>query len=173
MSAFSFRPALMHDETDIYNLYRRVAVVRGGLAREAHEVTPDYVHHFLSRSLSSGLSIVALDNENCLGEIHAYKPGINVFDHVLSELTIAVDPAAQGHGIGKQLFSIFLEAVRTSMPSILRVELIARESNAKAIRMYEKLGFVAEGRFENRIRSIDGGLEADIPMAWMNPNYKG
>ncbi|HMW36146.1 MAG TPA: N-acetyltransferase [bacterium] len=173
MSSFFLRPSLLSDETAIYNLYNRVAAIRGGLAREAHEVTSDYVHHFLSRSTATGLSIIAINENECLGEIHAYRPGIKVFDHVLSELTIAVDPKAQGLGIGKQLFTTFLDTVRKTMPNILRVELIARESNSKAIRMYEKLGFVTEGRFENRIRSVDGGLESDIPMAWMNPNYKG
>jgi ribosomal protein S18 acetylase RimI-like enzyme len=47
------------------------------------------------------------------------------------------------------------------------VELIARESNAKAIAFYQSLGFVIEGRFERRIRNPDGSLEADIPMAWL------
>jgi ribosomal protein S18 acetylase RimI-like enzyme len=50
---------------------------------------------------------------------------------------------------------------------ILRVELIARESNQRAIEFYRTLGFVEEGRFGNRIRNIDNSYEADIPMAWV------
>jgi len=57
--------------------------------------------------------------------------------------------------------------VKTSYPHIIRVELIARESNQKAIRMYEAVGFKKEGRLEKRIRSVGSGFEADIPMAWI------
>lgn len=32
---------------------------------------------------------------------------------------------------------------------------------------YQTLGFVIEGKMVNRIRSVDGGFEADIPMAWI------
>jgi len=54
---------------------------------------------------------------------------------------------------------------------ILRIELIARESNKKAIAFYQKLGFQIEGRLLNRIKT-ESGFEADIPMAWMNDNYQ-
>jgi putative acetyltransferase len=47
------------------------------------------------------------------------------------------------------------------------VELIARESNARAIGLYESLGFRREGRLEGRVRRPDGVVEADIPMAWV------
>ena len=36
----------------------------------------------------------------------------------------------------------------------------------------ETLGFSREGKFENRIRSDENGFEADIPLAWFNPNFK-
>lgn len=63
-----------------------------------------------------------------------------------------------------------MQQVVDERPDILRVELIARESNRKAIEFYEKLGFVIEGRFAGRIRSVGGGLEDDIPMAWTRPS---
>jgi putative acetyltransferase len=52
------------------------------------------------------------------------------------------------------------------------VELISRESNLKAISFYESLGFTREGKFEKRVRSNESEFEADIPMAWFNPNFK-
>lgn len=75
-------------------------------------------------------------------------------------------PEAQGSGVGRRLFEEFLAEVRTNRPEVLRVELIARESNARAIAFYESLGFRREGRMEGRIRNLDGSFEADIPMAW-------
>jgi ribosomal protein S18 acetylase RimI-like enzyme len=82
-------------------------------------------------------------------------------------LTIAVHPDFQGFGIGKALFTELMRQTTENRPDILRVELIARESNAKAIEFYKKLGFAAEGRMTNRIASVGGGFEADIPMAWL------
>ncbi len=149
-------------------LYRTVAAVEGGLARTAEEITADYVSHFVQKSLARGVFLVARqpDTQEIIGEIHAYDLGPKVFAHVLGELTIAVHPRHQGRGVGKALFTAFLHHVSTERPDILRVELIARESNQKAIAFYQKLGFRIEGKFAGRIRSVQGGYEADIPMAW-------
>lgn len=71
------------------------------------------------------------------------------------------------------LFKELLSVIENTKLDILRVELIARESNKKAIAFYERIGFIIEGRLENRIKNTNGTFEADIPMAWMNKNYKG
>ena len=65
------------------------------------------------------------------------------------------------------LFKKLLDTIINEKPEIFRVELIARESNTKAISFYESLDFKKEGRFEKRIHSVGGGYEADIPMAWI------
>ncbi len=160
--------ATSDDRAEILALYLAVAAVEGGLARTAEEISEEYVSHFLGKSLESGLCLVAreTDGDPIIGEIHSYAIGPRVFAHVLGELTIAVHPAKQGLGVGKRLFTELLRRVEQERPDILRIELIARESNRKAIEFYQKLGFNIEGRFENRIRSVGGGYEADIPMAW-------
>lgn len=94
----------------------------------------------------------------------------SVFSHVLSDLTIAVDPEYQGRGLGNRLFQTLLDHITEERNDIIRVELIARESNTRALRLYRKLGFQAEGRLEMRIHSV-GRLEADIPMAWFNEKF--
>jgi len=156
------------NRSEIFALYRAVAAIEGGLARTAEEISEEYVAHFLGKSLESGFCLVARESDGgpIIGEIHSYALGPRVFAHVLGELTIAVHPAKQGLGVGKRLFTELLRRVEQERSDILRVELIARESNRKAIEFYQKLGFEIEGRFENRIRSVGGGYEADIPMAW-------
>lgn len=154
----------------IITLYRTVAVLSGGIAREADEVTESYVTNFIEKSLESGIILTIEDPENpevIITEIHTYKPGIRVFAHVFSDLTVVVHPDYQGKGIGKLLFRILLEETELNHPEIMRVELIARESNKKAIKFYEKFGFNIEGRLENRICNKNGILEADIPMGWI------
>ena len=117
-------------------------------------------------SQARGLSLIARIDGKIAGEIHCYSPAPRVFAHVLSDLTIAVHPDFQGSGVGKVLFTQLLAEVTTKVPHISRVELIARESNQRAIGFYQKLGFVIEGKMVNRIKNSNGQVEADIPMAW-------
>jgi ribosomal protein S18 acetylase RimI-like enzyme len=169
------RTAEPNDLAAIKKLYQDVARAGNGIARLEHEITDEYVNGFLTKGLASGLIIVAEHPENkneLVGEVHACKPGIRVFDHVLSDLTVVVHPDFQGRKIGRTIFTIFLEEVGLRRPDIGKVELIARESNTKAIRFYQSLGFRIEGRLEMRIRTPDNNYEADIPMGWQNPNFE-
>jgi ribosomal protein S18 acetylase RimI-like enzyme len=169
------REAVIEDLPAIKKLYQEVAHEVGGIARAKNEITDEYVAHFLKKSIESGLIIVAEHPENpdvIIGEMHAYKPGPEVFSHVYSDLTIVVHPAFHGKKIGRTIFTIFLEEVGLNRGDIGRVELIARESNQKAIRFYQSFGFRIEGRLEMRIKTPDGNYEADIPMGWQNPNFE-
>jgi ribosomal protein S18 acetylase RimI-like enzyme len=147
----------------------------GGIARLEHEITGDYIRNFLSKSLDSGFILVIEHPENpneLIAEVHAYKPGPVVFDHILSNLTLVVHPAFQGKKYGRTILTLFLEQVALNRPDIGRIELIVRESNHKAIAFYQSLGFLIEGRLEMRIKTTRKTYEADIPMAWQNPNYE-
>ena len=175
MIPLAIESAREKDLTCILTLYRAVAVIPGGLARTEEEITPDYVGHFLARSLATGVILVARDADTVaiLGEIHAWVPEPRVFSHVLGDLTIAIHPDAQGRGIGRQLVEGFLATVVSQRPEIKRIELIARESNRKAIDLYRKLGFVEEGHLVDRIQSVGGGFEADVAMAWIRTPSPG
>ena len=165
---YLLKTATSNDVEGIRELYSAVATVVGGLARTADEISPDHIEQFVRKSVESGIIIIARASGSgeIIGEIHAYALGPKVFSHVLGELTIAVHPDRQGIGIGKAIFTEFMRRVKEERLDILRVELIARESNRKAIEFYEKLGFLIEGRFASRIKSVGGGFEDDIPMAW-------
>lgn len=170
-----YRTATIDDVDRIIKLYKAVVGTEGGIVRLEHEITYDYVQHFCKQSLETGLIIVAEhpDDPNTLvGEIHAYKHGIEAFDHVLGKLTIVVHPDFQGKKIGRTILTIFLEEIGRNRPNIGKVELIARESNEKAIGLYQSMGFRIEGRLEMRIKRRDGDYEADIAMGWENPNFE-
>lgn len=164
----NIRIASAEDSAGVLALYRCVAAIPGGIARLAEEVDETYVVSFLSSSVARGLALVALDNDGkVVGEIHAYRPEPFCFGHVMSDLTIVVDPSIQGYGIGRQLFECFIAAIVKDNRDISRIELIARESNWRAIQFYESLGFCREGRLAGRIKNVDGSLESDIPMGWL------
>ena len=172
---FQIRQANSTDLNKIYALYKKVATETTGLARSGDEIIVDYVQTFMENSSNTGIELVVdnpANSNEIIAEIHCYKLIPRTFSHVLSELTIAVDPDHQGQGIGRMIFTHLLDFITNRRPDVLRVELISREFNLKAISFYESLGFTQEGRFEKRIRSNENEFEADIPMAWFNPNFK-
>jgi ribosomal protein S18 acetylase RimI-like enzyme len=159
----------LDDAQPVIDLYRAIAAQPGGFARTAEEISIDYVKKALRLATAGGVGICAIDRVNgrLVGSIIARKLPIKVFDHVLSELTIGVHPEYQRQGIGRRLFLDFQEHVQMSRPDILRVELIARETNLQQIAFYESIGFRREDVFERRIRNTQGEFESDIPMAWL------
>ena len=170
-----YRKATIKDTNDIFRLYKAQSKIPGTLARDESEVSKKYVEEFTLRSLKNSTQFVAVDlmkGNLVVGEVHCFKLEPKSFNHVLSNLTIVIHPDYQGRGVGKKLFETLLNNIAQNRADVLRVELIVRESNKKAIKLYEHLGFVMEGRLERRIRSADNQLEADIPMAWFNPKYR-
>jgi ribosomal protein S18 acetylase RimI-like enzyme len=172
---FSVRHANASDLPKIYALYKMVAEEPIGIARSPEEVTEDYIKNFMQHTAETGIELVIENPDNAgeiIAEIHCSKLGPKIFDHVLSELTIAVHPNFQGQGVGKKIFMHLLEYIINSRKDILRVELFAQESNERAQSFYKKIGFVPEGRFLQRIPGKSNVLEADIPMTWFNPAFK-
>ena len=194
------RPAVAADRDAIIALYKKVSRLSGGLARGEEEVTVEYISDILEKTQKqAGIHFVMVQapanntadsgrtgphaaSGTIIGEIHCYKPELKCFDHMLSDLTIAVDPDFQGQGIGKILFTAVLDEVKANRKDILRVELLTSDSNKRALAFYQSLGFAIEGRMPNRYRppaSADNpgdppgqtALQTDIPMAWMNPTY--
>lgn len=172
---YNIRSANTTDESKIFELYKAVAKNTGGIARSEDEITRTYIKTNLEKSLKNGVSFIIEHPEDLskiIAEIHCYPLEPKVFHHILSELTVVVHPHFQGKGLGKLLFTALLDHVQTHRKDILRIELIARESNTKAIELYKHLGFKIEGRLEKRIHCGNNLFEADIPMAWINPDFE-
>jgi GNAT superfamily N-acetyltransferase len=126
------RKAVAQDRAQVMALYKLVATVPDGIARTPDEVSDDYVGGFMQRAASGGVELVWEEGGRIVGEIHASCPGIKALAHLLTDLTIAVAPEAQGRGVGRGLFQALLDEVLQRMPHIHRVELFARVSNARA-----------------------------------------
>lgn len=161
------RKAVAADHARIKALYRAVAAVPGGIARTPDEVTDAYVSGFMQKAQNDGVEYVAETDGVIIGEIHASRVGIASLAALLTDLTIAVSPAAQGQGVGRALFEALLTEVREHMPYITRVELFARTSNKRARALYESLGFVEEGQLRARVFDANGELETDTIMGWL------
>jgi ribosomal protein S18 acetylase RimI-like enzyme len=164
MSGLTIRASSLADAPAILALHLAAASRRGGLAREPDEMSLEPIEAALAKALATGVALSAWNGEAIAGEIHASRLGPRQFDNSLTELTVAVHPDAQGRGVGAALFeALFAEARK--LPGLTRVELMCREGNGHAVRLYQRLGFVIEGRFVRRVVLADGTVEDDLAMA--------
>jgi putative acetyltransferase len=167
----TIRRTCIEDYSTLIPLYKEVAEASGGIIRVGNEINLNYVNGFIENSIKKGLSLVAEKDSKIVAEIHAYTPEIFAFRHMLSDLTIVVHPDYQNQGVGKKLFSKFLQIVQNEFTHILRVELYIREENKPIVEFYKSLGFINEGRQKNKILNDVNELETPLHMAWFNPNY--
>lgn len=158
----SLRPLSLADAPAVLALMRRA---EGGLGRLPDEMDLPWMEDALASALRGGLALGAWDGARLAGVIKASRMPSVQFQHVLWDLTVAVAPEAQGRGIAYKLFGELLANAATLTPKVERVELVVREGLTHAIRLYERVGFRLEGRFERRFRLPDGTYEADLPMA--------
>lgn len=143
-----------------------------GLIRAPQEVDSAYISEIITCNTKGGISLVAQNIEEIiLGEIHASRYPIQALRHNLVGLTIAIHPNSQGLGIGRRLFTTFLDLVKSDYPHILRVELFTRNDNDRTLRFYKSLGFVDEGVQKNKIIDATGALRTPVHMAWFNPQF--
>jgi putative acetyltransferase len=162
MTQISHRLLSLADAPALLVLMRRA---EGGLGRLPDEMDLPWMEEALTAALTGGLAIGAWDGVRLVGMIKASRMPSVQFQHVLWDLTVAVDPDAQGRGLGHRLFGELIGRAAALTPKVERVELVVREGLTHAIRLYERLGFRGEGRFERRFRLSSGAYEADIPMA--------
>lgn len=87
--------------------------------------------------------------------------------HVMN-LGIAVHPDGQGQGVGHALMAALCDWA-DRWGQVLRIELTVFVDNARAIRLYERHGFVQEGR--HRGYALRSGQYVDVfSMARLHPN---
>ena len=78
-------------------------------------------------------------------------------------LTIAVEPALQGKGIGAQLMLRFLEAVKLRDAASAFLEVA--DGNAPARRLYQRCEFIETGRRRGYYLALGGQRQDAIVMA--------
>ncbi|KXX70931.1 GNAT family N-acetyltransferase [Flammeovirga sp. SJP92] len=167
------RESKSFDRDAILKLYTNVAQYRKGIARGPHEISESYVKNFMKScsTENGGLHLLGFDDNQLIAEIHAQKYGIEIFDHVLTGITVVVHDKYQGKGYGKKIFEHFLQFIENHRPDICRVELEARSSNNKSIQLYESIGFQKEGIMKLKTRNFDGIFEDSIMFSWFNKNF--
>lgn len=161
------RPALVTDATTLCTAERDTARTPGLLVSRPHELQPEAFARKIAALAGNGLYLVAERDGRVVGHALLEPLGLEALAHVMS-LTIVVHPGHTGQGIGAQLMTHLLEWA-AAHPGLLKVELRVRATNHRAIALYQRFGFVEEGRLQQRIRLPDGTFIADINMAWFAP----
>lgn len=86
-------------------------------------------------------------------------------------LGIGLLPDYRGHGIGKALMTVAIAAADAR--SFERIDLTVFAGNARAIRLYERFGFVREGVMRKSARFGDGDYRDVVLMARIRPDILG
>jgi RimJ/RimL family protein N-acetyltransferase len=123
-------------------LDRTLAFVRDSIAKDASQ-------------------FVALDGDRVVGWCDVFPAWPAARQH-RGALGMGVLVAYRGQGVGQRLMAATLAHARSK--GLTRVELEVRADNARAIRLYESMGFVHEGR-KRKGNRVDGVYCDSLTMA--------
>lgn len=165
-SGLTIRDVVIKDVAKITELQKEVAKTEGGIARSCDEIDTKYIRGYIKKVIADGVGIVCTDaDNNILGIITAHHNEIKCNRHILENLTICIHPNSQSMGIGRKIFTAFLgEVLKNS--EILKVKLTVRESNNRAFKFYEKMGFEREGILRYDAMNSDGTFDNRFIMSW-------
>lgn len=142
--------ALTLSDRDTYR-----AVWLDGLTRfpAAFLLTADEARRVPDASLETGLvagwHIGAFEGDQLIGFVTWKQGGVERLRHTGDIGPLYVTPEAQGKGIAHALLQAALNAARQQ--GLLQIELSVDETNTRAVKLYQRAGFVQIGR---RPRSV-------------------
>lgn len=117
---------------------------------------------FESVNAGRGAHFVAIDaGDVVVGWCDVVRFALEGFRHT-GRLGMGLLEHVRGQGVGRRLAEATIEAARTR--GIERIELEVFATNVRAIRLYERLGFVHEG-VRRRARKLDGVYDDNVLMA--------
>jgi RimJ/RimL family protein N-acetyltransferase len=168
VSEFCVRAACVEDAPCLAAAERETARTPGLLRSTPEELSDEAFAARIEQLESPGLRgryLVAVDAQGSLVG-HALLDPMPLIQcaHVF-RLTIVVHPGHTSRGVGRVLMNA-LHAWASEHERLEKIELLVRSTNARAIRLYESCGFVAEGRLRRVIKLQSGDYVDDIAMAW-------
>lgn len=110
-----------------------------------------------------GLELIAELDGRVVGDVSVRRYEPRRLRHI-GHLGVGVRPGMQGKGLGRALMELVIEWAR-AQGDIRRLDLFVFADNARAIALYESLGFVREGVRVGFLREDDGTSRDDVGMA--------
>ena len=163
--AISVRSASPRDARAFLAFWTRIVTEGNGFIRSetVEHGAGEYRRRFRAEA-SREVHLLALDGERLVGYVTVQREQHPVTRHVGS-LAIAVAASDRGRGIGRRLME---EAVAWSRAAgIEKLVLSVYPHNEAAIRLYERFGFVEEGRLARHSRKSYGYVDEILMAAWI------
>jgi ribosomal protein S18 acetylase RimI-like enzyme len=111
----------------------------------------------------NGFSLVAVVGDEPIAWLVVHGERLARMAH-LGRLEMMVRREHRGRGIGAALLREAIERAEAN-PLLRKLSLAVFEDNERAVALYERHGFVREGRREGEYLLEDGSLRADLLMA--------
>ena len=163
----SIRLAAPADAEAVARGERETAAVPGLLVGRPGEIPVEAYAAKIATLAPLGCYWVAEEEGAVVGHAFLDPMPLAATAHVF-HLTIVVHPGFIGKGLGTALMRELLGWARAST-RLEKIELRVRETNAPARALYERCGFVEEGRLRRRVKTEAGDVIDDIAMAWFPP----
>ncbi len=154
MATFQIRPAEPADARAVAGLFAAVAEERNGIATEPPVDVEERAAHF---ARTAEATMVAEAGGQVIGMLHVEESRFGFGD-----LGMLVAPAWRDRGVGSGLVQAAIGWARARGLHKLCLEVFP--SNASAIALYRKFGFVEEGRRLKHYRRANGELWDAIVM---------
>lgn len=163
--SYIFRKARPEEAALLAEAEREIAKTPGLLAASPEEIKDEVIQEKITALAKndSGLCLVIEQGKKLVGHAFVEPHKLAVTAHVVF-LTIVIHEGFQGQGLGKALMTKLIDWAKAH-PKIEKFELQVRSSNARAIKLYESLGFVEEGRKSKRLKYGPNDYQDDIYMA--------
>jgi ribosomal protein S18 acetylase RimI-like enzyme len=134
------RPATIEDAPAV----ARVVVAAGMFSTDESAFVPELLASFLSSPKDARHGLVVSENPGVFGV--AYCQPVEMADGVVDLTMIAVDPEAQGRGLGRTLMHHAEAHARGAGQRLVLVQISGSDQYAGARRFYAALGYDEEAR---------------------------
>ncbi|MCA1066189.1 GNAT family protein (plasmid) [Rossellomorea sp. AcN35-11] len=157
------------DIIDRYNCGRRKELVRmyGGDTRKIKPLTMEEATNFVKKIRNNKLEWCVEYQGRCVG---AARLTVSEIDNRARYAVGIFDTTELGKGIGTEITQLILRFAFEEL-NLHRVDLRVLEYNKRAIKCYEKCGFIKEG-VEREGALIEGKYETDVFMSILDREYK-
>ncbi len=142
------RRAAASDAVGLVALMNRCYQERLYYHTSTYDTTPEQLASLIERDLH-----VVADVDGALAGWAEISPGRAEFMRHTGNLGMGIDRSYRDAGLGRHLLLAVLDLAREA--SLERVTLYANASNARALALYEKVGFVQEGRLRREIKDSE------------------
>lgn len=168
------RPVRMSDAEPLAACNRAVIAAGTGMTRELSQCahTPEEVQEHARELVEleqsgAGIALAAIVGDEIGGAGMIRRQPRKRIKHV-GHIGIGIAPAYQGLGLGRAIMEGLIAWARAQPNrAVSRVDLFVFADNAKAIRLYESLGFIEEGRRRRAVRYEDGSETDDLIMGML------